>query len=272
MHPGDPVFNPADPAHAAAIDEASVWSARFGAMLLDRIALAPGVRGLDVGCGCGFPLLELAEMHGVSSTWVGVDVWDAGLRRAACKRDVHGLDVGLVRGDGAGLPFADGVFDVIVSNVGVNNFANAPAALVECARVARPGARLALTTNVQGHMTEFYRAFEAELAASAPDRLDALRAEEGHRATEPGLCAMLEAAGWRVDHTVDDRFTLRYADGDAFLRHHLTRIGFLDGWRRVTDDDAVFDRVRRRLDALAAEHGELRLTVPMLYVEATRSA
>jgi ubiquinone/menaquinone biosynthesis C-methylase UbiE len=36
-------------------DETSFWSARFGALLFDRLEIHRGIRGLDVGCGTGFP-------------------------------------------------------------------------------------------------------------------------------------------------------------------------------------------------------------------------
>ena len=42
-----------------------------------------------------------------------------------------------VRADGAALPFPDRTFDLIVSNLGVNNFSSPMATLGECSRVAK---------------------------------------------------------------------------------------------------------------------------------------
>jgi demethylmenaquinone methyltransferase/2-methoxy-6-polyprenyl-1,4-benzoquinol methylase len=50
----------------------------------------------------------------------------------------------LVEGDGAALPFADGAFDGVVSGFAIRNFADLRTVLSECARVIRPGGRLAL--------------------------------------------------------------------------------------------------------------------------------
>ena len=68
----------------------------------------------------------------------------------------------------------------------------------------------------------------------------------------------------------EDRFHLRYLDGSALFNHSLTQLGFLDGWRRVVDqedEERVFALLENRLNQLASTAGELRLTVPMLYLE-----
>ena len=54
-------------------DETSFWSARFGGLLFDHLELHRGIRGLDVGCGTGFPLIELANLHGTSSHFTGLN-------------------------------------------------------------------------------------------------------------------------------------------------------------------------------------------------------
>ena len=265
----------ADPAVAAVFDELSFWSSRFGALLLDNLEPARDRRVLDLGCAAGFPLFELAHRHGASCRLVGADTWEAALRRAEHKRSVYGLrHVSLARADGAALPFRDASFDLVVSNLGVNNFADAPRALAECARVARPGGRLALTTNLSGHMRELYAAFREVLAAmERPEYLDRLDADEARRGTVDSVRALVETAGFEVAKVAESTFRMRYADGGALLRHWLTVVGFLPAWRAVVDpadERAVFAALERRLDAIAAECGEIETTVPALYLEARR--
>jgi len=271
----DAGFDLDDPAVASAIDEVSLWSSRFGAMLFEHLELRPGITALDLGCGTGFPLIELAQMHGASSRFVGIDVWSHGLRRARARLDFHGLPtVALVRGDGAMLPFVDGAFDLVVSNVGVNNFADLEETLRECARVTAPGGRIALTTNPEGHLRELYDAFAAELRERGLDGMvGALAAEASHRVGAAPLAEMLEATGFRVSRRMDGGFRMRYLDGGTFLRHSLTRIGFLDSWRRVVGpslEREVFAGLEARLDRLADASGELVMSVPMLYLEGVR--
>lgn len=264
-----------DPRIASACDEVSFWSARFGRLLYDHVPLTTDGRVLDLGCGNGFPLFELAHTMGEDSLFVGVDVWAHALRRAARKLDVYDLPhVALVHADGAQLPFGDASFDLIVSNVGVNNFADPVACLNECHRVLRVGGRLVLTTNLVGHMREFYSMFGELLAEEGREtektRLDA---QEAHRSTTEQLLDRLEHAGLTIEQTVEDDFLLRYADGSALLRHSLTWLGFLDGWKSILEPDRVettFSTLEARLNARAAELGELRMRVPMLYVESRR--
>jgi arsenite methyltransferase len=67
---------------------------------------------------------------------------------------------------------------------------------------------------------------------------------------------------------------LRFLDGSALLRHSLVRWGFLDGWRHVvesSDEERVFQALETHLNEVAQREGELRMTVPMLYIEARRA-
>lgn len=269
-------FDLADPQLVSAYDELSLWSARFGMLMLRHIELRRDIDGLDVGCGAGFPLFELAQMHGSSCRFTGVDVWRQALDRAAQKLQVYSVpNVRLLYADAANMPLPDASFDLIVSNVGLNNFERPEAALAECARVARSGARLVLTTNVQGHMAELYDRFRETLAQLGQTQaLDRLAAHEAHRGTQERICALLEGAGFRVTRAITDSFQMRFLDGSALLRHWFIGLGFLPGWRAVAGveyEQVVFPALEQRLDELAAQQGELSLTVPMLYVEGKKT-
>src|SRR5215471_1811798 len=119
-----------DPEIASAVDQVSLWAARFGHFLLDHLDLRPNQNILDVACGTGFPLFELAQVHGASCQVTGVDIWRQGLARARLKAQVYRCpNVRIVEADASRLPFADATFDLIVSNLGVSNFAD-PAAVL----------------------------------------------------------------------------------------------------------------------------------------------
>jgi len=264
-----------DPHVTSSLDELHFWSSPFGRLLFDNLELVGGIDVLDLGCGTGFPLFELAHVHGTSCRFTGVDIWKSAMRRAARKLSVYQLEnVHLVLGDGELLPFKNGAFDLIVSNLGLNNFADPRAAVGECARVARPGARIVLTTNVEGHMREFYEVYRRTLhELGKADHIERLNAQEAHRANHHVIGGWLQEAGFPVSRVVEESFHMRYLDGAAFLRHFLTVVGFLDGWRGVLEGDdevAVFSALEENLNALARREGELRLTVPMLYVEGQR--
>ena len=257
-------------------DETSFWSARFGVFLLDRIPLRAGEHILDVGCGTGFPVLELAQMLGQGARLVGVDVWREALQHAHLRRARLGLDqVEFLLADGVALPFANGCFDRVVSNLGINNFEHPMECLRECRRVTRPGGSLVMTTNVEGHFRELYEVFREVLVASGgrEAELERLDADMRHRGSADSIVRLLESTGWSVAFLADETSSLRYLDGAALLGHSLVQFGFLPAWRAIPDADhveQVLGRLEERLDEIARRQGHLEMSVPMLYVEATR--
>jgi arsenite methyltransferase len=265
-----------DPEFATAIDEAPLWSAPFGFALLEAVPLDPEATVLDVGCGTGFPLLELAHRLGPRARLFGVDPWAAVLGRARAKCRAQDLArVLLVRGVAERLPLRDGAFDLVVSNNGLNNVQDLRKALGECARVTRRGGRLAFTMNLPETMRGFYDVLEDTLAARG---LGALRpAVTTHiRAKRPPIDeveAAVSAAGFEIDGRRLDRFTLRFASAAALFSHWLIRIGFLEPWREIVpaaERDDVFAEVSRRLDSAIRPGEGLRLDVPFACWTAAR--
>jgi SAM-dependent methyltransferase len=252
-------------------DETSFWSARFGALLFDHLEIRRGIRGLDVGCGTGFPLIELAHVHGPSSHFTGIDIWADALARARIKLELHGLtNVDIFETDAASMPFPDAHFDLVVSNIGINNFPDASAALRECRRVAKTGARLVLTTNALGHFAALYALLDAILGGFGlqPAR-DALRREQEHRHSRHALTNLLVESGFTLSRCFEQSFEMRFADGSAMLRHSLVK-WFLDGWRQAVgaaNEREVFHALEARLNAAAERDGCVQMTVPMLYLE-----
>jgi ubiquinone/menaquinone biosynthesis C-methylase UbiE len=253
-------------------DETSLWSARFGALLFDHLQIVRGVRALDVGCATGFPLFELAQLHGATSHFTGIDIWGEALERARLRLDRLGLTtVDFVEADVASMPFPSEYFDLIVSNLGLNNFSDMPGALRECRRVARTGARLVLTTNLQGHFDEAYRLLNVILEQNdgAGDARAALRANEEHRLTRAKIERLLADAGFSPARAFEQSFRMRFADGAAMLHHALVK-WFLDGWRQAVGPERerqVFTALEAQLNTIADRDSGIEMTVPMLYIE-----
>lgn len=108
---------------------------------LERARLAPGSHVLDAGCGASIFPVYLSELgHHVT----GVDRHPpAGL--AAC----HGVAIDYVRSDITALPFEDESFDAVfcISVIEHLGHDGVGVALQELRRVAKPGARLLITTD-----------------------------------------------------------------------------------------------------------------------------
>ena len=268
--PAVPGFDPADPQAVACYDELPLWSAMAGLLLLEHVGLGAR-RVLDVGCGTGFPLLELAGRLGPRAFLCGVDTWGTALGRARAKARAWGLGhAALARADGAALPLRAGAFDLVVSNLGLHNFADPEATLRECRRVLVPGGELALTSNLAGHMRELYEAYEAVLA-ERDDRaaLGRLREHVERRGSVEGIARRLQGCSFRVTAAHERLLPMRFAGAHALLSHHFIRLGFLPAWEEIVDEPArpaTLAALRSRLDRVAAGRGELLLTVPMACV------
>ncbi len=98
------------------------------------LGLARGSVVLDLACGTGDLCRELAKR---GHRAVGVD-------RSAGMLAAHRTTAPLVRGDALRLPFPDNSVDGIVCGFALRNFSSLKPFLAECARVLRPGGRVAL--------------------------------------------------------------------------------------------------------------------------------
>src|SRR5262249_35753579 len=157
-------WDPDDSAVASAFDELPLWAAPFGLRLLEAVALAPDLVVLDVGFGTGFPLLELARRLGPSARVSGVEPWPARRLPPSAKARAYGLlNVLPLRAVAERIPLPTGRVDLLVSNNGLNNVQDLPAALTECHRVCKAGAQLVITQNLPGSMRSFYDAYESVL-------------------------------------------------------------------------------------------------------------
>ena len=264
-----------DPNFANVFDETSLWSAYFGKILLENIPLKRDQSVLDVGCGNGFPLFEIAHQLGSSSKVVGVDIWEDALQRAKFKKAFYDLkNVSIVKADASNMPFDNESFDLITSNLGINNFEHPQKSLDECFRVLKKGGEILITTNTVGHMNLFYRSFEKTLTElDLNDLVPALKKQEAHRKTVLEIKGLFQKSKFTISNVIENHLTLRYLDGTAFLNHSLTIFGFLDGWKNILKEDQqkeVFKHLERQLNEIATEKGELQMNIPMLLIHAKK--
>jgi SAM-dependent methyltransferase len=107
----------------------------------EALAVAPGERLLDVGCGPGFYCRELIDEVGPSGSIVGVDPSDAMLALAGRRCEGHD-NIELRQGDAVSVPVDDGDFDVAYSVQVFEYVDDVAGGLGELYRVLRPGGRV----------------------------------------------------------------------------------------------------------------------------------
>ncbi len=126
----------------------SGWRGRVHRQIADRTAdlaltLVPAPqRILDVGCGTGYLLRQLAARCPQASELTGVDPAPAMIgaaRAAAADARLRWLEA-----TAEGLPFPAGSFDLVVSTTSFDHWADQQAGLAQCARVLAPGGWLVL--------------------------------------------------------------------------------------------------------------------------------
>jgi arsenite methyltransferase len=106
-------------------------------------ALLPGEYVADVGCGAGLDSMIAARMVGSAGSVVGVDMTPAMLAKAQASATAAGFGNLTFRdGYAEALPVPDGWADVVISNGALNLVPDKAAALMEMARVLKPGGRL----------------------------------------------------------------------------------------------------------------------------------
>jgi SAM-dependent methyltransferase len=113
--------------------------------VLKTAAPHPGEHVLDIGCGGGTTVLELAARVGPDGHVVGADISQhsvAKLRERIAKAGVRNAEA--VLADVSSYTFDEGRFDLAFSRLGVMFFSNPTAAFVNVRRAMKPDGRLAL--------------------------------------------------------------------------------------------------------------------------------
>jgi SAM-dependent methyltransferase len=116
--------------------------------LLDALAILPGESVLEVGCGSGVIMRELARRTRGANRLIGRDMSPYLLREArALARRAGLLDhIDFGEGRAEALPLPDGAIDVALSST-VFEEGDAELMLSEIARVTRPGGRIGIIVN-----------------------------------------------------------------------------------------------------------------------------
>lgn len=235
-----------------AADYEEIWAPLlrpYGIRLLDELPLSDARHVLEVGCGVGRLLPDIAE-RAPRALVVGSDLTEAMLRAAPDEFPRAVMD-------GTRLGFADGVFDAVVSVFVLFHFPDPPGALQGLRRVLRPGGAVAIAVWGTGQVFPAQDSWSEELdklevppdpagegprdgeeQVNSPEKMRAILAEAGFEDVRA------ESAAWEQPWDVD---------GFVHWRTHLgptrRRVELLDPERRAV----VVARARDRVSELPPE-------------------
>jgi ubiquinone/menaquinone biosynthesis C-methylase UbiE len=229
--------------------------------MIERAGLQAGQRVLDVGCGTGIVTRLAAAQVGGTGRVAGLDVNAGMLEMARSLQQETGASIEWHHNDVVSMPFPDGAFDVVLSQLVVQFLPDRPPALREIHRVLVPGGRLAFSV---------YSPIERNPAARAlADGLDryldpsasvAKRSE--HALADPASVRNLVAgAGFRdVEiHTVTK--VVRFLSPREWLRIQLAAtplaavVGRLEADRRTALVEGLNRDVGQALEAYMDDQG-----------------
>ncbi len=226
---------------------------------LAGLGLRPGQAVLDVGCGYGADVAEMAVLVGSLGRAVGIDASGAMIAAARQRFASAGLPATFETADVCGLRFADATFDACRAERLLQHVADPGRAVCEMARVTRPGGRVAaIEFDVGGLMidsadTATTRAVTTEIAEST------VNGWAGRQ-----LPRLFTDAGLRQVHVTAEIVQPGHAFLERIYRPALARLGERD------------DRPAERLGAWSAQlqadtaAGRFFAAAPVFIVSAIR--
>ena len=242
------------------------WSRLVAPLFLSWLAISPGRRWLDVGCGTGALCAAILDRCAPASV-AGVDPSEGFLKTA---RENLADRVALHQGSATAIPLADASVDVVVSGLVLNFVPDQRAALAEMARVTvKGGAIAAYVWDYAGKM-ELMRYFwdtAVELDSNAA------KLDEGPRfpvCRPDALEKLFVGAGLGGVEVKPIDIPTRFTDFDDYWQPFLGGQGPAPAYAMSLDEAArarLRDRLRERIPTEA--NGSISLTARAWAARAT---
>ena len=186
---------------------------RYQAIDPAKLEFCADTKLLDVGCGTGRHILELSRYPG---TFVGLDMARQDLFSFRSWLGIHALkgpltaSVHMVEGDGERVPFADGLFDIVLCTETLEHVPNDRAILLELLRVLKPGGTLVISVpdeyseRILWRMSYRYRNTPGgHVRIYRRNDIKRLMRESGARPYAVEYRHSLESLRWIVHSTID---------------------------------------------------------------------
>ena len=211
--------------------------------VVEWLAVQPGERILDLGCGNG----ELAgKIAALGALVTGVDA-SAEMAAAARARGVNATV-----GNAESLPLADNEFDAVFSNAALHWVRNQDAMMAEVHRVLRSGGRFVAEMGGHGNIAAIRVALIAALKRHGlADREDGVN----YYPTVDGYTRRLERHGFRVERIALIPRPTPLGEGGMAAWLRTFRKGVLDSLPEAIRESVVEETVDLLAEALRDEEG-----------------
>jgi ubiquinone/menaquinone biosynthesis C-methylase UbiE len=236
-------------------------TAHWAADLVQRVDVRESDRVLDVACGTGVVACAAADRAGHGGRVAGVDINAGMLAVARSLPGGQGARIAWFEASAIALPFSDASHDVVLCQLGLQFFADRPAALAEMRRVLRSGGRLGV--NVFGPIEHNPAPFALSQAIDrriGPDASATKRAE--HALADTALLRMLVAdAGFGQITIVTQTRFVRFAGAADYVRIQLAATPLASLRRHLAREEAkrltelLIEDVAASLEPFQTAHG-----------------
>ena len=208
----------------------------FEDLLVESVAVAPGNRVLDVGCGTGSTTLAFARVVGANGRAVGVDISEPMLAMARERAEQERAPATFVHADAQVHAFEPASFDAIVSRFGVMFFDDTARAFTNLRRAARAGAELRFVAWRSAADNPFMTAAERAVAPLLPNlpARDPDAPGQFAFADRSRVRRTLEQSGWTGVDVAPIDVICTFSEQD--LHRYLTRVGPIGRVLQESDD------------------------------------
>ena len=252
--------------------------APIAAGLVDALDPRPGERAVDLGCGRGAALLEIARRVGPSGTALGGDLSPRMVQACAALARDQGLAQVTTQVVDAQTPDVTAVVealggsaDLLASSLVVFFLPDPHAALARWVDLLRPGGRVGLTTF--GDRDPVWAEVDAGFDPYLPPHLLDARTSgaSGPFASDAGVEALVREAGFDEATTSRRRVTVHFDDAEHWYRFTMS-VGQRAFWGFVPEDrrPAVKAEAFARLAEATAPDGSVSLWQDARYTVARR--
>jgi ubiquinone/menaquinone biosynthesis C-methylase UbiE len=225
-----------------------------GKRLVADLAIKPGERVLDVGCGTGLLAEHIADLVGPEGRVLGVDPLPLRIGLALAKaRSNLTFQVGDAY-DLGDLPSSS--CDVVVLNAVFHWLPEKTGPLLAFARLLRRGGRIGISTGLKGHVTRVHEIMRSALSEPPFDQYARRRESITFRVDADELRALFETTGF-VPTLIEVRPTEQVHPSPEAAIRFSEASSFGNAFGHLPEDLKPLAReaVRARLEAIATPEG-----------------